>query len=97
LAPKDAVVDYQGQRGVWRANAENKAQFISVKVGLEDAEHAELISGVTDGDPIIVAGAGSLRADDNLAIIGQDGPSNGRSGSRGPRQTQEGSRPRQQQ
>ena len=37
LVPKVALVDSEGQRGVYQANEDNRAQFKAVKVGLEDA------------------------------------------------------------
>jgi HlyD family secretion protein len=77
IVPKLAVVDSEGQRGVYQASAENRAVFRPVKVGLENNERAEILSGVDEGDVIIAAGAGALRRNDQLTIAGQDGPSAG--------------------
>jgi RND family efflux transporter MFP subunit len=77
LVPKVALVDSEGQRGVYQATAENRAQFKPVKVGLEDSDRAEVLDGLREGEVVIAAGAGALRRNDLLAIAGQDGPSSG--------------------
>ncbi|MGE0464722.1 MAG: efflux RND transporter periplasmic adaptor subunit, partial [Vicinamibacterales bacterium] len=86
LVPKVAVVDLEGRRGVFVADAENKARFIPVKLGLEDAERIEIVEGLKAGDQIVTSGAGSLRVGDTLQLPGQnaggpgaiDGPTPGR-------------------
>jgi HlyD family secretion protein len=101
LVPKRAVVDFEGKRGVWTATEENKAQFLAVKLGLEDAERIEVIDGVKVGDRIVVDGAASLRSGDTLTAQGQGpggpgGPEGRRpgmgAGQRGPRGAGEGGR-----
>ena len=72
--PKVALVDSEGQRGVYQANADNRAQFKPVKVGIEDAERAEILEGLAEGETIISTGAGALRRNDQLAIAGPAGP-----------------------
>ena len=71
LVPKVAVVDVEGKRGVFVADAENKARFIPVKLGLEDPERMEILEGLKAGDTIITNGAGSLRVGDTLLLPGQ--------------------------
>ncbi|MCC7033903.1 MAG: efflux RND transporter periplasmic adaptor subunit [Acidobacteria bacterium] len=86
LVPKVAVVDYEGRRGVFVADADNKARFIPVTLGLEDAERIEITEGLKAGDPIVTNGAASLRAGDTLLSSGAnaggpgaiDGPTGGR-------------------
>jgi RND family efflux transporter MFP subunit len=86
LVPKAAVVDFEGKRGVWVPGEDNKAQFVPVKLGLEDAERMEILEGVKTGDRIVTEGAGSLRAGDTLILPGQapggagGGPPGGRPG-----------------
>jgi RND family efflux transporter MFP subunit len=77
IAPKVAVVDFEGKRGVWVPAEENKARFVPVQIGLEDAERVEILSGLSVGDRIVTTGAGALRASDTLAIPGGDGPTGG--------------------
>jgi RND family efflux transporter MFP subunit len=84
LVPKVAVVDYEGQRGVFTTNADNKAEFKPVSIGIEDTARAEIVSGLKPGDRIVVNGAAALRAGDTLVVQGEgppggDGPT-GRSG-----------------
>jgi HlyD family secretion protein len=73
LVPKVALVDSEGQRGVYQANEDNRAQFKAVKLGLEDADHAEILEGLAEGETIVSTGAGALRRNDQLAIAGQNG------------------------
>jgi HlyD family secretion protein len=75
IVPKVSLVDSEGQRGVYQANAENRAVFKPVKIGLENNERAEILDGLSEGEVIVTAGAGALRRNDQLAIAGQDGPS----------------------
>jgi membrane fusion protein (multidrug efflux system) len=87
LIPKVALVDSEGQRGVYQPNDESRAQFKSVKVGLEDSEKAEILDGLREGEIVISTGAGALRRNDQLVVAGGgDGPSNrGQGGPRGRR------------
>jgi membrane fusion protein, multidrug efflux system len=99
LIPKVSLVDSEGQRGVYQASEDSKAQFKPVKIGLEDNERAEILEGLNEGETIIGTGAGALRRNDQLVIAGadkqgtvQDGPSGGqgmgnrrRDGQSGPR------------
>ncbi|MGE3275806.1 MAG: efflux RND transporter periplasmic adaptor subunit [Vicinamibacterales bacterium] len=66
VVPKSAVVDYDGQRGLFKASEEQRAVFVPVKIGIEEPDKAEILDGVAEGDRIVVDGAGSLRADDQL-------------------------------
>jgi RND family efflux transporter MFP subunit len=80
IIPKVALVDSEGQRGVYQANEDNRAQFKPVKVGLEDPEKAEILEGLAEGETIISTGAGALRRNDQLTIAGQPGGQGGRGG-----------------
>jgi RND family efflux transporter MFP subunit len=103
LVPKIAVVDFEGRRGVWIPDGENKAQFVPVKLGLEDPERIEIVEGLKPGDRIITEGAGSLRAGDTVVLPGQSaggpggapggGPAGGRRGMGGAGQGQPGQPP----
>lgn len=80
LVPKVAVVDFEGKRGVWLPEGENKARFAEVKLGLEDAERIEILAGLKPGDPVVTDGAASLRSGDTMVLPGQapGGPGGGR-------------------
>jgi RND family efflux transporter MFP subunit len=88
LVPKVAVVDFEGKRGVWVPEGENKARFAAVKIGLEDAERVEILAGISPGDRVVTDGAASLRAGDTMVLPGQSpgGPGGpGAPAARGPR------------
>lgn len=71
VVPKIALVDSQGERGVYQPGEDNKAKFKAVKVGIENNETAEILAGLTEGEQIVSTGAGALRRDDQLVIAGQ--------------------------
>lgn len=77
LVPKVAVIDSEGQRGVYQASADGRAQFKAVTVGLEDADRVEILQGLNEGDVVVSTGAGALRRNDQLVVAGQDGPAGG--------------------
>lgn len=77
LVPKVAVIDSEGQRGVYQASADSRAQFKPVTVGLEDADRVEILQGLNEGDVVVSTGAGALRRNDQLVVAGQDGPFGG--------------------
>ena len=81
LVPKVAVVDFEGKRGVWVPEGENKARFVEVKLGLEDPERIEILAGLKVGDRIVTDGAASLRSGDTMVLPGQ-GPAGGGPGAR---------------
>jgi RND family efflux transporter MFP subunit len=85
LVPKIAVVDFEGKRGVWIPADDNKAQFVPVRLGLEDAERIEIVEGLKPGDRIVTDGAGSLRAGDTVVLPGQSagGPGGAAGGGQG--------------
>jgi membrane fusion protein, multidrug efflux system len=74
LAPKTAVVDYDGRRGVFVLTEESTAEFVPVQVGIDDAAQVEVTGGLEEGQRIVVVGASSLRQGDNLVIAGEAPP-----------------------
>jgi RND family efflux transporter MFP subunit len=90
LVPKIAVVDFEGKRGVWIPDDNNKARFHAVTLGIEDPDRIEILEGLKPGDRIVTEGAGSLRAGDTVVLPGQNaggpggapagGPGGGRRG-----------------
>ena len=71
LVPKSAVVDYESTRGVFTMTADNKAKFVPLEVGIEDATRVEARNGVSEGDTLVTSGASSLRNGDTLVLAGQ--------------------------
>jgi RND family efflux transporter MFP subunit len=98
IVPKVAVVDFEGKRGVWVPEGENKARFVEVKLGLEDTERMEILAGLSPGDHVVTDGAASLRAGDTMVLPGQapagSGPNaGGAAGGRRPAAVNPGSGP----
>jgi HlyD family secretion protein len=73
IVPKVALVDSEGQRGVYQANQESRAQFKPVKIGLEDSDRAEILEGLSEGETIVSTGAGALRRNDQILVAGGGG------------------------
>lgn len=73
VIPKIALVDSEGQRGVYQPSEDNKATFKAVKVGIEDTERAEILEGLGDGETVVSVGAGALRRNDQLLVAGAGG------------------------
>jgi HlyD family secretion protein len=80
IIPKIALVDSEGRRGIYQPNAENRAEFKPVTVGLEDNQIAEITEGLREGEMVISTGAGALRRNDQLMVAGGDGASTPRGG-----------------
>jgi len=83
LVPKVAVVDYGGTRGVFTMDADNKAKFLPIEIGIEDAERVEVRAGLTGADTVVTSGASALRNNDTLIVAGQP-QGGGRPGGRRP-------------
>jgi HlyD family secretion protein len=91
VVPTNAVVDYQGQKGVFFADKGEQgeiARFKPVQVGLVDDVHAEVASGLGEGERVITTGAAALREGDRIVLPGPrsgadhggDGPTGERGG-----------------
>jgi len=74
VAPKSALVDFENKRGVWMPNADNRARFVPVVLGIEDLDRVEITSGLKEGDNIVTTGATAVRNNDQLVIAGAAGP-----------------------
>lgn len=72
LVPKIAVFPDQGEKIVYVA-ADSTAERRRVEVGFEDSENAEILSGVKDGEHIVVKGQRSLKHGAPIKIL-EDSP-----------------------
>ena len=81
VVPANAIVDREGQRGVFLAQ-NNTAAFRPVTIGIEDSAKVEILGGVQDNDRVVTTGAAALRDGDRIVVPGQPG---GQSGSGAPR------------
>lgn len=95
VVPANAVVDRDGQRGVFLA-ADNTATFRPVQIGIEDTVNVEILGGVSETDRVITTGAAALQTGDRIVLAGQPGggarPGQGQGGQgqRGQNQRQAG-------
>ena len=85
LVPKIALVDSEGQRGVYQPSEDNRAIFKPIQVGIEDSERAEIVGGLQEGETVVSLGAGALRRNDQLVVAGQGGQQGGPGGPGGGR------------
>jgi RND family efflux transporter MFP subunit len=74
VAPKNAVIDFENKRGVWMPNAENRAKFVPVELGIDGGDNVEITGGLKEGDRFVTTGAAAVRNNDVLIIAGQGGP-----------------------
>ena len=68
--PKDAVVDRDGQRGVFLPE-KGVAHFVPVRTGLEDDLRIEILEGVDETATVIATGAAALRDGDKFVLAAE--------------------------
>lgn len=66
--PRDALVLRREGISIFRINNENKAEQISVKVGMGAGEFVQVIGDVNEGDVIVIRGAERLRVGQAVQI-----------------------------
>ena len=71
VVPSNALVDYNGQRGVFISDQGHIAKFQAVKTGIEQRDFIEVASGLNDGDRVVTTGAAALRDGDQILLPGQ--------------------------
>lgn len=72
LVPKIAVFTDRGERVLYVAAADTTAERRVVEVGFEDEAKAEILEGVSAGEPVVVKGQRSLKPGTPLAILEAD-------------------------
>ena len=72
VVPANAVVDRDGQRGVFLADNDTVA-FRPVEIGIEEGGRVEILGGITEGDRVVTAGAGALQNGDRIVLAGRPG------------------------
>jgi RND family efflux transporter MFP subunit len=77
VVPREAVVDFEGKRGVFVADG-NTARFRPVSIGLQDDKRFEIVQGIEEGTRVVTVGATSLRDGDPIAAPGQRPGAGGR-------------------
>jgi len=74
VVPPQAVYrDQQGQPHVYRVEGVN-ATSVPVQIGIESADRVELLSGVAEGDTIVLAGGYGLGEKTKVKVLGRAKP-----------------------
>jgi membrane fusion protein (multidrug efflux system) len=68
LVPKSAVVSDKGERVVFVA-ADSTAERRVVEVGFQDDRNAEIVSGIREGEPVIIQGQRSLKHGQPIKVL----------------------------
>ena len=71
LVPRIAVVTDRGEQVVY-VSADSTAERRVIELGFQDDDHAEIISGVTPGEQIVVKGQRSLKHGSPIKILADD-------------------------
>lgn len=71
VLPDQAVVKQEGtgQKFVYIVNADNTVSFVPVELGVHDGFKYEILSGVNEGDKVVVKGTAALREGAKVNII----------------------------
>lgn len=72
VIPEPAIMNNGDTTMVFTVNAQNKAEMKPVKVGLRLAGRAEILSGLTAGDRVVVEGVQKLRPGAPVEIAGAE-------------------------
>ncbi|MEO5629566.1 MAG: efflux RND transporter periplasmic adaptor subunit [Thermomonas sp.] len=74
LLPEIAVVQVGDKSFVWRVGADRKVSEAEVEIGVRRDGMAEVVSGLSAGDRIVVEGTGKLRAGATVQDAGSEKP-----------------------
>lgn len=85
VVPANALVDYNGQRGVFVPEQESSVRFQRVETGIEQQDFIEVSTGLHEGDRVVTTGAAALRDGDQI-LLPEQAPGTGRGAGRGGRQ-----------
>jgi membrane fusion protein, multidrug efflux system len=77
LLPVQAVMGAQGSQAVFVVDEENRAQRRQVTTGLTSRGRVEIVSGLQEGDPVIVVGGNNVREGMTVRIAGTEPPPGG--------------------
>jgi membrane fusion protein (multidrug efflux system) len=72
VVPSNAVVDFNGRRGVFIPSQTNTATFRPVRVGVEEDQRVEILEGLEEGDTIIGTGAAGLTDGGRFQVAGRN-------------------------
>lgn len=82
VVPANAIVDLNGQKGVFLPDEGDVAKFKPVTVGMSNPSQVEVSNGLSEGMKVVTTGAAALREGDRIVLFGQSAPNgpNGRGG-----------------
>jgi RND family efflux transporter MFP subunit len=83
VVPRNAVVDLDGKRGVFRTHDRQTVEFRPIEIGIEETERLEVLSGIGEKDTLITTGAAALRDGDRILLPGGQGQGPGGEGRAG--------------
>jgi len=92
VVPANAIIEVQGKKGVFLPEEGDVAKFHVVKLGMVQPNQVEVLEGLDEGTPVITTGAGALRDNDRIVLLGEGdggqdrgrgGDGSGRGGERG--------------
>jgi membrane fusion protein, multidrug efflux system len=72
IVPRNAVVDIEGQRGVYVVDGQT-ARFAVIHTGLAEGDDVEVLDGVEEGARVVTVGALALKDGDKITVMGQKG------------------------
>ncbi len=93
VVPRNALVDVQGQRGVFLTENGETVSFRPVQLGIEETQQVEVVSGIAETDRVITTGAAGLRDGDRILLAGAANAPGGQGAQRGPGPARQGNRP----
>jgi multidrug efflux pump subunit AcrA (membrane-fusion protein) len=71
VVPAKAIAYRDGKAGVFSVNAQNVVAFHPVDTGERMNDEVEIVSGVKDGEQIVVTGAGLLEDGDRVDVVSE--------------------------
>jgi RND family efflux transporter MFP subunit len=77
VVPRAAVVDIEGQRGVFIVEGQT-AKFRPVQTGLQDNERIEILGGLEENERVVTVGALALRDGDRITLSSGQGGRGGK-------------------
>jgi len=72
VVPRNAVVDIEGQRGVYTVDGQT-ARFTVIHTGLAEGDDVEVLDGIAEGTRVVTVGALALKDGDKITVMGQKG------------------------
>jgi RND family efflux transporter MFP subunit len=72
LVPRAALTEIAGQEIVYVVNDDNSVEQRAVTAGLEEDGRVEILSGLTAGEQVVIAGQASLQNGSKVEIRGSN-------------------------